>query len=1329
MTKFKCLLACLVFSFSVFSESKNINNLCFTIINGESGLSQNNVKSILQDSWGFMWFGSRNRLNRYDGVSVKVFDCYDPVLNIRNNNIGALFEDKERNIWLGTDYGVFIFDPVSETFRFFNDTIQGIQLTEWVADIQSDPEGNIWIVIPNQGLFRVDILSKELHYYQLGKQFPHLGSPQSICIEQNGKVWIGSSGGGVYQYNKSTDSFIQMLGDKDGDTLLNENIYTLCDYGEELIIGIHEGKLKKLHKRKNTLSEVDFPDVHYKIIRHVLNFDDEIWVGTNAGLFILNEKNNSINHIHEDLMFANALSDNNVEKIYKDRENGIWIGTHFGGVNYLPSRGTKFEIHVPLSTPGSISSKRIGEMKEDEEGNIWIATEDTGVNIFNPANNTFKQIGKDTGSPLFNNKVLSLLLFENEVWTGFFKNGLDIINNPGYHITHYTGEKLNLNEHSLFALCEDRNGTIWLGTARGIFTGNRNDKYFKRIESLDFNYIYDIMEDSDGYIWIATMGNGVFKYDQSTNIPEHFINNPQEKNSLGSNSVSSISEDSKGNIWFSTDRGGISKYDKNTKTITTYSIEEGLPDDVAYKILEDKHQNLWFGTNKGLVRFKPDTKDIRVYTKNDGLPGNQFNYRSALASRSGKFYVGGLDGLVSFNPDDLKENDFIPPVYITKLTVFNKEIDLHSKNSPLKESIIFTKKITLDHDQSSIGFDFVALSFTAPIANEYAYKMEGLDNDWTYTSNNHNISYAKLPPGKYIFRVKGTNNDKLWNQTGTSIAIEILPPWWQSKVAYFIYFILIISIFYTWFYWYRRRIERRNTEQQQLFETEKEKELYSAKVEFFTDIAHEIKTPLTLINGPLESMQEMKIEEPEIRKNLHIMEKNTNRLMNLINQLLDFRKVDSNKLTLNFSRNNISDIVNDTYIQFEPLIIKKKKKVILNLPEDPVIADIDKEEFIKILTNLFTNAVKYSQELIEIFLIKNDNNFILNIRNDGELIPAEFHEKIFEPFYQLKKDKNTASSSGVGLSLVRSLIELHKGTILVETDEGINSFILELPLYQEQVSSQESNPGQNEFIIEEGDDKLVRNSFETVLLVEDNLEMLSFIADRLKTNFSVEKASSGKEALAILQNKTIDIIVSDVMMPEMNGFELSREIKKNIDYSHIPIVLLTAKNDLASKIQGLEAGAEAYVEKPFSSGFLITQLKTLLNNRKREREAFMQKPFIPVQQMSMNKADEKFMNKAIEIIKEHITDPEFSVERLAESLYMSRSSLHRKIKALSDLTTTDFIRLIRLKKAAELIQEGEYRVGEVCYLVGINSPSYFIKLFQKQFGMTPKEFAKQQAGG
>ncbi len=1322
MRKIILLIICSILCRIDASAQDNSYNYYFRNISKNEGLSQTDIKAILQDKSGFMWFGTRNKLNRYDGNNIHVFDCYDKNKEIRNNNISSLFECNSGHIWVGTDNGIFIFEPIHETFTFIGDTTaEGVSMIDWVSDIKADKEGNVWITLPNQGLFRYN-KEKPLKQYTFNNSGIHnYSSPHCIVIDQSDRLWIGTNGGGIYLYDKKSDKFTQFLGNSNGESLLNKGIYRMCDYGNELIIGIHEGKLYKYDKLRNILSVVNASEVHYKIIRDIACFGDEIWVGTNAGVYIINEKSNVVDHLYNDPMCTYSLSDNQIGRIYRDKEGGIWIGTNMGGINYLPQYNMKFHRHTPRSSKFSISSKRIREIIEDSNRNIWVGTDNDGINILNPQNGKFTQLRQNSEQGLSNDRTLALLNKGNEIWVGYFKEGIDIIDNQLKRQKHYTPKQLNINDGSIYALYEDCKGNLWIGSGWGVYIGNPEKmQEFKYQPQFGYNYIYDIKEDIDRNIWIATMGKGVFLYNPKDNTTKHFTHNIKDSTTLSSNSVSNITITSNGEVWLSTDRGGICRYNQDG-TFTTISVKHGLPDDTAYKILEDKNNYLWFGTNNGLVKFNPKTYKCKVYTTNDGLSSNQFSYKSAHVSKSGIFYFGTSEGLISFDPYISQNNGYAPQIYITKLLINNEEITQDSPNSPISKSISHTSEITLKYSKSSIGFEFSALSYTHPKANLYAYKMEGFDEKWNYTRNVHAVSYTNLSPGKYTFKVRASNNNGVWNNDARSIEITILSPWWRHPLAWITYiFIILLSIYYM-FVRYKRKSEVRAKGNLILIEHEKEKEIYRAKVDFFTHIAHEIRTPVTLINGPLEAMERMEIKDQQILKNIKIMRKSTAELLTLINQLLDFRKVESNKMQINLLPINIKELLSDISAQFLATMPNTKKLELIE-PENNIYVSGDKNSLIKIFNNLFSNAVKYSDKYIEIKISISENKCNIIFANDGDLIPNEQCERIFDPFYQMKRNENQPSSSGIGLSLARSLSEMHKGNLVYQERNGMNCFILSLPINSIPV---ETTSREERKTNEETTNNENKQYNDTILVVEDNIELRDFMIDTLQQHFIIEQAPDGVVALEILKDKNIDLIISDIMMPRMDGFELCKQIKSDIEYSHIPIILLTAKNDLDSKVKGVKSGAEAYIEKPFSFEYLIVQINSIIENRKREKEAFMRKPTLFTQPSGISKADEELLNRIINVIEENITNPNFGVESLSETVCLSRSSLHRKIKALAGTSPTDFIRLVRLKKSVQFISEGSYRISEVCYLVGINSPSYFIKLFQKQFGITPKEFEKQ----
>lgn len=1308
-------------------QGREASNYYFTHINGENGLSQSNVKAILQDSYGFMWFGTKNGLNRYDGTSIVQIDCDDLVLGEANHNIGALYEDKNRNIWIGTDRGIFIYNPIDDLFTKVSQEADGVGVGNWVAKILKDSTENIWALIPGQGAFRFK--DEQMHFYPITDQANFKSeSPNSICVNERGDIWVGSSGVGLFRYNKKKDTFEQHITDKNGRSLAGKAINGLCAQDDNLILSVHKGELIKYNPYTDELTDIRLPStVINNYFGEVQCFDDEIWLATYKGLFIVNEEKQSVIHLKEDMIRPFSLSDNFIYTIYRDHSGGIWIGTLFGGVNYLPNRELLFEKYVPESKENSLGTKRIRELAEDADGNIWIGTEDNGINILNPKDGTVTRPNYRKENGVNHQVTLSMNYYNNHIYCGLFKQGIDVFRLPDKTYIHYNDKEINIGENSVYAFYIDSKKQCWIGNGWGLHKAPEGSRKFTRIEEIGYDWVFDIMEDKNGIIWLATMGSGVWKHDPAKQTFQKYIYEKGKENCLSSNSVSSIFQDSKGTLWFSTDRGGICCYNSEEDNFISYSIKEGLPDDVAYKILEDEQKNLWFGTNRGLVKFNPTNRNVRVFTTKDGLLGNQFNYKSALKAHDGKFYFGGINGLIAFDPHTSDMTQSLPPVYISKFSVYNKEIKIHTPNSPLKQSIIHTNHITLPYDMANISFDVALLSYSTTEANQYYYRMTPIDNDWIKAASNKNISYAKLPPGKYTFQVQATYdgfNGKLANR---SLSIVILPPWWQSIWAYIIYAITGFSIILSWFLWYRSRKEKQMKEHQKLFEIEKEKELYESKVGFFTTIAHEVRTPLTLINGPLETIQEIGVQDARVNKNLQVIAQNTKRLLELTGQLLDFQKIDSKQFKMYFESVDIAMLLNETIGRFEPTILQKKKELFVDIPEGKIRAAVDKEAITRILSNLLNNALKYTRKKIMVELTKSETDFVIRVVSDGEKIPFESSEQIFQPFYQMAKKDAISFGVGMGLPLARSLAEMHKGSLCLDVQQMENTFVLTIPLNKEGIQLHNETIVEQHIVSldEESSSLETENPGYTLLLVEDEEAMIDFLLERLRESFTVEHAPNGKEALEILRSIHIDMVVSDINMPVMNGWELCKEIKSDINLSHIPLIFLTAKNDLDSKINGLKIGAEAYVEKPFSFNYLKTQILSLLNNRRKEREAFSKHPFFPVNNMQMNQADKEFMDKVIEIIEENIADETFNVERMADMLLMSRSNLLRKIKILFNLYPIDFIRLIRLKKAAELILEGKYRIGDICYMVGISSSSYFAKLFLKQFGMTPKEFQRQ----
>ena len=708
---------------------------------------------------------------------------------------------------------------------------------------------------------------------------------------------------------------------------------------------------------------------------------------------------------------------------------------------------------------------------------------------------------------------------------------------------------------------------------------------------------------------------------------------------------------------------------------------------------------------------------MKVYTTANGLLGDQFNYRSSFEDENGMIYFGGIDGFIAFNPKDFSENKNLPTVVITDFLLFNKEVYADEPNSPLEKSITFSDKIVLRADQNSFSFRISALGYQAPRMNKLKYKLEGFDDEWLSVGESPLITYSNLRYGHYIFRVKAANSNGVWNSNEISLSIQILPPFYLSVWAYCIYVLLIIGCSVYLVLYFKRRTNRKHRRQMEKFEQEKEREVYNAKIDFFTNVAHEIRTPLTLINGPLENILLKKSVDSETREDLNIMKQNTERLLSLTNQLLDFRKTESQGFRLNFAECNITEVLKETHKRFTSLAKQRELDFILNVPVQDFYAHVNKEAFTKIVSNLLNNAVKYAETYVHVYLEINGTGenkmFYIRSVNDGVIIPNEMKEEIFKPFVRFneKEDGKVTTGTGIGLALSRSLAELHRGNLTMLESEEANVFCLSLPVEQDSVIERR---------IEQGESKANR---PVILVADDNQDMLSFVVRQLEDNYIVLTAKDGLEALEVLDNQEVTLVVSDVVMPRMDGFELCKVVKSKLDYSHIPVILLTAKTNIQSKIEGLELGADAYIEKPFSVEYLQACIANLINSREKLRQAFAQSPFVAANTMALTKADEEFMKKLNEIIQGNFHNPDFSMDDIVDSLNMSRSNFYRKIKGVLDLSPNEYLRLERLKRAAQLLKEGNGRVNEICYMVGFNSPSYFSKCFQKQFGVLPKDFA------
>ena len=1287
----------------------------FSRLNIDKGLSANHVKALIRDRYGFVWVGTSNGLNRYDGANVVQYTCYDPEKQHGNNNIGALYEDRDGVIWIGTDRGVYRYLPENggiEYVDMWDKTTGGLN---WVQRIVGDNKGNVWVLVPDQGIFRKSGNEGKNYTMPSGSRYKEEYF-NDICIDRNGQLWACSSNGKVFRFDKGYDEMVEV----DFKLPSGIRLARIVPYdAERLIVADESAKVWMLYPENGFRSEeclTTLPQDLY--LRSVAVVDHEVWLATQNGIYVYNLYSNQLSHYTHSLTDLNSLSDNTVYTLYADKEKNLWIGTMFGGVNYSERQAFHFNI---LQSPDPENKRIRGLALTSSHHLIIIGSVSAGINIFNISSNSFTPVP----SPLnIKNPIMCVSSAGNQVMVGPDRKGLWVYEEGKTPYQYLPGQLSQ--ENTVYSYLRDSRGTEWVGLSYALFRRMAGEEKFERVEETEYQWIFALTEDSEGKVWIGTMGTGLYKYDASNDKFHHYYydDSAPKKDALRSNSINAISEDREGNIWISTDRGGLSRYNKSTDNFTTFGMKEGLPDNVVYPVLEDKKGRLWFGTNRGLVCMNKDGENILVFTKEDGLPSNEFTYHSAISVEDSEMYFGTVNGVVRFNPAErsVSSSDF-PLIF----TLMNVPAGDDVKNGLSSGSILHSGELSLPYSSNSFSLTVgVPSAIMLKGTKKYYYRLHPGKDEWIPMEDNR-ISFTHLAYGSYELEVKMECGEIV---SQNSIRIVIHAPWWTTGWAICGYVVILIVIIGRVFVWYRNREMRRLRERQEIFASNQEKEVYRQKLNFFTEIAHEIRTPLSLIDLPLEAMEEKGLDSPEAEHYLKVTRQNTSRLLELTSQLLDFQKVEAGKLRLKKEAVDISEFINFTLDRFEPAISLKNKTLRRNVMANNSIIVTDKEALTKIISNLLNNALKYALSTISVAMEIKDGILKIRVGSDGEKIGREDSEHIFETFYQTDKSQEQKNGVGIGLPLSRSLARLLGGDLYLEENKGEdNIFVLSLPVEATEgvdVAATSYKVESSSIVYEEDTNQtpLGAKGYH-VLIVEDNDGIRSMLNDRLSSTFLLTLATNGREALEILSKKSVDVVVSDIMMPEMDGLELCRQMKANVELSHIPIVFITAKNDLESKVKGLQCGAEGYIEKPFSVKYLREMVVSLLENRRRAREAFARKPLFEAANIPVNKEDEKFMEQVLTTIKENMADENFNVEALGEKMCMSRSNLLRHVKAVFNLAPGELIRVVRLKSAAELIRTGRYTLGEISQMIGISSQSYFTKMFHKQFNVMPNEFAKQ----
>lgn len=1312
------ILLCLAF---ITLPEKLSSQIYFRHYQVDQGLSSNTITSIHQDKNGFIWMGTRNGLNRFDGNHFKLYKTdKNDSLSIGSHSINTICEDNSGGLWIGTYNGIYLYNYKTEGFKHISGDYPFVQ------DLHTDSNNSIWF-LSGQNLYQLNTAS-----HSIKKIKTNLKEVSSLNMnKEKNEIWIAGSDGLIHKLNlngEQTETYHTTTINKGSPINTIKKIYTIND---SLALVGTMNNLFLLNKKLKTILPLLPGKDSYQIHAILHNKEDNYWVGTETGLYIISLNNHQLIAVKKEYGNPYALSDNVVYSLHKDKEGGIWAGTFSGGINYYSPELNQFAKYYPNAGLNHISGNIVHEICEDDFGNIWIGTEDGGINQLNKSNGVINSYlpGKEKGSISYQN-IHGLVAAGNELWIGTYEHGLDVMDiRTGKVIRHYNTNTYpgNLNGNFIVSLYKTPENEILVGTWNGLSKYDRTANKF--IADSFFNIpIQSMIYDHRKILWVASYGEGVYWKNTITGEKGKIKHEAEKKDGLISNFVNNVYQDSRHNIWFCTESGLVQMH-YETKEMEEIRIGD-LTDYQVFRIVEDNLQKFWITTSKGLINYDPFTKKSKIYTTDDGLLTEQFNYNSAYKDAEGKIYFGSVKGMISFQPENFRPSGFKAPVYVTGMKVNNLEYKRSEKSNPAFASLIAAGSITLPYDSSNISIDVACLSFITPEKNEYLYKMEGIDSDWILLKNNRSIYYTKLPPGTYTFTVKGGRAIENENIAETSLVIKILPPWYLSNLAYIIYFLVAAGIVSLIVRYYYLAVNEKNKRKFEALERAREREVHHAKIEFFTHIAHEIRIPLTLIKLPLDKINSALNGNVLFQENLNMMKKNTQRLIELTDQLLDFRKAETEKFRLNFIKTDINALIKEVYEEFRQAALQRNLNLQVEMPRISLTAFVDPEAFRKIISNLVNNAIKYADKniLIRLYPFNSESeNFETGVISDGIVIPESQKERIFEPFYRIK-ETNKQPGTGIGLSLARSLAELHNGRLELNNNNLVeNRFLLSIPIHQEEeIKLQEEEAAEKIQVIKE--EAIDENKIK-ILIVEDQKEIVNFLRQELKEEFGIYSAYDGLEALEIIEKENIQLIISDIMMPRMDGIELTRNIKRDLQYSHIPVVLLTARNTIDSKIEGLEAGADAYIEKPFSLEHLTAQINNLLANRLMIREYFSKTSPAPIKGMAMSEADKEFVETLHKKINDNIIDSELDVDSLSKMMNMSRSTFYRKVKSISDLTPNELIMATRLKKAAELLLEDKYIIKEIVVMVGYSNSSNFSRDFSRQFGVSPSQYLAKNKGG
>lgn len=1444
-----------------YSNAQKIHK--FEQLSVADGLSQNYVQSILCDNKGFLWFGTWDGLNRYDGRQFKIFKVDPNQENtLTNNRIIDIWLDKQKTMWVKSNDG-YIHYFIDETYEFITYPYYLKSLEERNSTITCfmETENNeVLLGSSNSGLYYLKYNNQTKRYDE--RQFLNRGQSTishntiSFIIDNYlGDFWIGTKGGlnniSQDELSKEYPSFsnywlnynftagyvldsLLLFGTEDHGIKTYETDKRMFDNFPELFEELSQKTITIIHSPfKNklligtnssglyvfdlSLGKIQSQFLDGKTIKKIYKDSyHRLWINTQEfGIYYIDPDFSKITHIELIPKKIQSIVDDERQFIYEDTQRNLWIALHGGGLAHFNRATDEFEFYRNIPKDNTtISSDNVYCITEDQSGLLWVGTghANGGVNKIYTTNEAFQLIRLEENIISGNENVVRSILIDGNknTWVGT-KSGDIYILDQEYQIL----EKLNqiplVNGISpgqnAYTMIQDKDGFIWIGTKGGglfiteqslydINFSYNNLRFFQYLNdpnksnSISSNIIYSILEDSEDHIWIGSYEGGLnlvtdrnrfelncLRFNTSNSklssdkvrnlfedhdkrlwitsafgvnylelknlnvsnpaiIPQLF--DPRRASSLSYNDVIHVFEDSQHQLWLGTSGGGINKLipsQKDTLFFEHINIENGLINDVVYAIIEDLDGKIWFSTDNGISRYNSKEGTFDNFDHSNNLITDAFNENTCSITKDGKLLFGTNDGLLIVEPNKIQENDFMPTIAFTNFQLFNKDIDINDPDSPIKQDIETLDRIVLQYFQSSFSIEYAALSYFAPTKNKYAFMLENFDPQWNEVGNQNKATYTNLAPGEYVFKVKAANWNSDWSDKTRSIAITILSPWWKTNamyVAYAFLFMLIVEI-----------IRRSYTRYHQLQNDLKvEKRVNDIKLRFFTNISHEIRTPLTLILGPIHDMVEIKDIPKNISTKLHLVEKNGKRMLRLVNQLLDFRKVQKNKMTLNVHKIELVSFIKSIIKNFDLIAESKKIEIVCNADNDTKCEVwVDPNKFDSVIFNILSNALKFSPKggIVSIKIDTINKDFIdIRLSDQGSGIPKNKINQIFQRFSPLTEENEEFGSSGIGLAYSYEIMKLHHGDIIVESEPGKGSdFIVRILMGNEHFKTEDIQLNEVESLYKVKHEKVIEDQIVElkdienkekefhILIVEDNHEILNYLSENLINDYNISICVNGKEAIDLINKNQPDLVITDIMMPVINGIEMTQKLKDSLDTSHIPIIMLTAKSSIEDQIEGVESGAEAYILKPFNMVYVRAVIDNLLKQRSIIYSKYIHNKDEGISKIKITTKDEKFLNDIIQLIMENYSDPEFNIEKLVESSYVSRTVFYHKIKSLTGLTPIDFLRQKRLQIASQLILESDYNISEIAFIAGFNDSKNFSRRFKEIYKLTPTQYKEE----